>query len=193
MSINSIINKIISLDPSANQYLHTLAHQNVAITCSDFADLTIYCNFTDTYLQFTAVKPEIIDTHICAPLAAYITFLIEKQNAQLQGSGMQIIGNLHTAQSMQQLFCNLNVDWEEELSKLTGDALAHQACFLIRSMQQQHKKNHAALLEMITEYLQEESGLLPTKYEVNEFMQAVDELRLATDRLEARVGAYESD
>jgi hypothetical protein len=46
---------------------------------------------------------------------------------------------------------------------------------------------------MISEYLQEESGLLPTNYEVQQFMHEVDDLRFAVDRLNVKVAAYENN
>ena len=47
----------------------------------------------------------------------------------------------------------------------------------------------SSLESMITEYLQEESELLPTAIEVDNFSNSVDELRLATDRLQAHINA----
>jgi ubiquinone biosynthesis protein UbiJ len=39
----------------------------------------------------------------------------------------------------------------------------------------------------VSEYLQEESRLLPTRHEVEAYLNAVDALRASADRLEQRV------
>jgi ubiquinone biosynthesis protein UbiJ len=44
----------------------------------------------------------------------------------------------------------------------------------------------------VAEYLQEEGRDVPTRVEVEEFLEAVDQLREATDRLDARLSRAES-
>jgi ubiquinone biosynthesis protein UbiJ len=44
----------------------------------------------------------------------------------------------------------------------------------------------------VAQYLQEESRDLPTRIEVEEFLEAVDRLRESADRFEARLARLES-
>ena len=44
----------------------------------------------------------------------------------------------------------------------------------------------------VAEYLQEEGRDVPSRVEVEEFLEAVDQLREATDRLDARLSRAES-
>ncbi len=46
---------------------------------------------------------------------------------------------------------------------------------------------------MVVEHLQNDADVLPTHYEVNAFMQEVDELRMRVDRLDARIKEYEAN
>jgi ubiquinone biosynthesis protein UbiJ len=39
----------------------------------------------------------------------------------------------------------------------------------------------------VSEYFREEQNMLPSKFEVERFKKGIDELRLSTDRLEAKV------
>jgi len=176
LSIDYIINKIISLDPHIEVYLQPLAHKVIHINCQQLPITDIYCSFTDKYLQISALKPEHIDT--------FITWTLNKTTVN---------GDVKVAHNLQQLLSKLKIDWEEELSKYTGDAVAHQSIYLLKQLRQYQQQASTSLEEMITEYLQEESGLLPTKYEIDEFMQAVDVLRLDTDRITAKVEAYENN
>lgn len=176
MSIDYIINKIINLDPDAQIYLQPLAHKALSFNLVPLPFLNIYCVFTDTYIQISSTKPEHVDTQISASL-----------------NKISVSGDFKVAEAIQALVLKLNIDWEEELSKYTGDVIAHQTVYHLKKLRIYQQQSSTNLEEMITEYLQEESGFFPTKYEVEEFMHAVDDLRLDVDRISARVEAYDNN
>lgn len=176
MSIDYIINKIINLDPEAQIYLQPLAHKALSFNYAGLTFITIYCVFTGTYIQISSTKPDHVDTQITA-----------------SANKMLVTGDFKVAEAIQELVLKLNIDWEEELSKYTGDIIAHQTVYHFKKLRLYQQQSASSLEEMITEYLQEESGLFPTKYEVEELMHAVDELRLDVDRITARVEAYDNN
>ncbi|MBI3774144.1 MAG: SCP2 sterol-binding domain-containing protein [Gammaproteobacteria bacterium] len=81
----------------------------------------------------------------------------------------------------------LDIDWEEHLSRFTGDVIAHQVGNAARSSQRWAQQSGAALLQDAGEYLKYERELLPDRAQVETFMQHVDVLRDDVERLEARV------
>jgi len=186
-----IINKFIISQPESLEFLATLNNKTLSITCSNWPDLTVYCVFSDTRINLTHTKPEHLDVIITAPLLGLIKLAINQQTTDLRAENIAIHGDILTAELIQKLLFNLNIDWEEELSKYTGDVIAHQAILLIKHLKAYNKDTSSSLLAMLTEYLQEEAKLLPTHFETDEFMQAVDQLRMQVDRLEARVNIYE--
>ena len=81
----------------------------------------------------------------------------------------------------------IDIDWEEHLSRVTGDVLAHQVGNVARGMLEWGRNTLDTVSRDVAEYLHEESRDLPTRGEVDEFLARIDTLRLDVDRLEARV------
>ena len=89
--------------------------------------------------------------------------------------------------ALQDLLAGTDWDWEEQLSQLTGDVIARQVGNLARRSGQFISDSRHTLEQDVSEYLQEEARLLPTRSEVDDFLHDVDELRSDVDRLNARI------
>ncbi len=109
----------------------------------------------------------------------------------LRAGGAQVSGDAEIAQAFQKLFEAARPDWEDELSRVTGDVAAHRLAGLARGAVAFGLRARDTLAQNVAEYLTEESRDLPVRLEVDEFLAEVDRLREATDRLEARIGAAE--
>ena len=109
----------------------------------------------------------------------------------LRAGGAQVTGDAEIAQAFQKLFEAARPDFEEELSRVTGDVAAHRLAGLARGALAFAQRARDTLAQNVAEYLTEESRDLPVRLEVEEFLAGVDRLREATDRLEARIGAAE--
>lgn len=109
----------------------------------------------------------------------------------LRAGGAQVTGDAEIAQAFQKLFEAARPDFEEELSRVTGDVAAHRIAGLARGAFDFGRRARDTFAQNVAEYLTEESRDLPARLEVDEFLAEVDRLREATDRLEARVGAAE--
>jgi ubiquinone biosynthesis protein UbiJ len=110
----------------------------------------------------------------------------------LRAGGAQVSGDAEIAQAFQKLFEAARPDFEEELSRVTGDVAAHRLAGLARGAFDFGRRARDTFAQNIAEYLTEESRDLPARLEVDEFLAEVDRLREATDRLEARIGAAEN-
>ncbi len=102
-------------------------------------------------------------------------------------SDVEIDGDMRVAEKFSAILRDVDIDWEELLSKLVGDVVAHQAGQATRSAAAWLKETAEAMQLNTAEYLSEESGLAPAAAEINDFMDEVDELRMDVDRLEARI------
>jgi ubiquinone biosynthesis protein UbiJ len=109
----------------------------------------------------------------------------------LRGGRAQISGDAEIAQVFQKLFAAARPDFEEELSRLTGDVAAHEIAGFARGALAFGRRARDTFAANMAEYLTEESRDLPTRIEVDEFLADVDRLREAIDRLEARLAAIE--
>lgn len=110
-----------------------------------------------------------------------------KPGEGLFGDGVTIQGDIELGQRLQRIFAQIDIDWEEHISHLTGDIIAHQIGEGFRKLTQWSKSNNRSCERDISEYLRYETDSLPLDWEVEEFMEGVDKIRGDVDRLEARI------
>jgi ubiquinone biosynthesis protein UbiJ len=100
---------------------------------------------------------------------------------------VRVEGDTALAQRFGTILAELDVDWEEQLSRLTGDVVAHEVGRVAGAAGDYAARGRETLEQNLREYLQEEARVLPTRLEVQEFLDAVDVLRDDVERLGARV------
>jgi ubiquinone biosynthesis protein UbiJ len=111
---------------------------------------------------------------------------------RMRSAGIRIEGDAEVAQRFQGLLQQAQPDLEEELSRVVGDVAAHQVANFARGFFDWGRKAADSLAVNVAEYLQEEGRDVPTRVELEEFLESVDHLREAADRLEARLTRLES-
>jgi ubiquinone biosynthesis protein UbiJ len=112
----------------------------------------------------------------------------ERDSADRLFSGaVRIDGDTELGHGFGKLLAGLDIDWEEQLSRITGDVLAHQLGNFARGALRWGQGSLATLRRDLPEYLQEEVRLLPGRYEVDELLSDIDRLRDDLERLEQRV------
>ncbi|WP_457675256.1 ubiquinone biosynthesis accessory factor UbiJ [Thiolapillus sp.] len=111
----------------------------------------------------------------------------EQGSQQLFNGRVSISGDTGLAHDFGATLAGLDIDWEEQLSRFTGDIIAHQLGNAARRTAGWTRDTGARLESDLAEYLVEEARLLPHPLEVEDFNAGVDALREATDRLEARL------
>jgi ubiquinone biosynthesis protein UbiJ len=100
---------------------------------------------------------------------------------------VEVQGDSHIAKTFQELLGGIDIDWEEQLSRLVGDAFAHQLGAAVREFRAWGRQALTTLLTNAAEYLQQETRDLPPSGAMAAFLDGVDTLRSDTDRLEARI------
>lgn len=113
-----------------------------------------------------------------------------REDAVFAGS-IRIDGDNRLAQTLGEVFQGLDVDWEEQLSKLLGDTLAHRLMERARAGERWAGRSRDVTRENLREYLQEEAAVVPSRQELDAFLAAVDLLRDDVERLAARVERLE--
>jgi ubiquinone biosynthesis protein UbiJ len=126
------------------------------------------------------------------PLALMRMGLVKHAGDVLFAGDVEIRGDVELGQEFSEILEALDIDWEEHLSHVTGDLVAHKLGNAVRGMMSWGKQTTDTLSQDVTEYLQEESDTLPNADEVEDFLQQVDVLRTDVDRMAARVRRLES-
>jgi ubiquinone biosynthesis protein UbiJ len=106
-------------------------------------------------------------------------------------STAQVRGDAEVAAAYRELAGLARPDLEEELSRWVGDLPARRIGTLMRETLSWSRQVARSFGQNLAEYLQEESRDLVGKPEVDEFLRGVDELREASDRVEARLKRLE--
>lgn len=106
---------------------------------------------------------------------------------QSRSNAARIRGNAEIANLYKELFSVARPDLEEELSRWIGDLPARHVARVAQDVATWLKRTRRIAAENLTEYWQEESRDLPSRTEADEFLNGVDRLREAADRLEARI------
>lgn len=118
--------------------------------------------------------------------------LAAQTDAVVAGDAVELGGDVILARKFQSLLRYARPDIEEELSGLVGDVAAHSIGEMVRNVGKWGREASATLQQNVSEYLQEESRTVPSRYETEVFRREVDTLRDDVARFEARVRQIES-
>lgn len=106
--------------------------------------------------------------------------------APIREGVVAIRGDGEVAEQFRELLRLARPDLEEELSRIIGDAAAHQFGNAVRNLTHWGDKAAHSFARSVSEYLREERRDLPTRTETNEFLAQVDALSNDLARAEAR-------
>ncbi len=105
---------------------------------------------------------------------------------------VSVSGELQLVQKLARLAKRANIDWEEPLSKLFGDSVAHEIGRGVRGFVSWARAASETFSSDVGEYLREERRLTPTRLEVDDFATHVDRVRDDVERLGVRVARLTS-
>ena len=103
-----------------------------------------------------------------------------------------IDGDTELALTLSRVLRNMRWEYEEDLSKIIGDAPAHQLAEFGRKTVSEIRAQSLNVADMFAEYWQEEEPLIAKKRHVSKFMQEVAELRDEVELLEKRLDKLSS-
>jgi ubiquinone biosynthesis accessory factor UbiJ len=154
--------------------------------------LTLHFRVADGRIAIDSGQPGDADASLSGSPLALLSLAGPGAEDRLRGSAIRIAGDAEVAQRFRDLLQQAQPDFEEELARVVGDVAAHRLAGLARGIFDWGRKAAGSLSTSVAEYLQEESRDLPTRIEIDEFLEAVDRLRESADRLEARLARLES-
>lgn len=154
--------------------------------------LTLFFRINDGSVAIGTRHEGEVDASISGTPLAMLSMAGPGAEERFRGSGIRIAGDAEVAQRFRELLQHAQPDFEEELARVVGDVAAHQVANLARGFLDWGRKAAGSLSMNVAEYLQEEGRDVPTRVELDEFLESVDQLRDATDRLEARLARLES-
>lgn len=151
-------------------------------------DLTLYFLPDDERIVVQAECDAPADTVLRAtPIGLVKLGLATRASDVMLSGGVDIEGDVELGQNFKQILAASQIDWEEHISRLAGDAAAHQLGRAARGFFDWAESTLGTLQRDAGEYLREESEHVPRQEEVAEFLAGVDTLRDDVERMQARV------
>ena len=133
-----------------------------------------------------------VNVRIRATLPDMVAYLVSSRDGGQTGTGtLEIIGEVGLAQRFQSIMGRTDYDWEEFLSRYTGDLVARKLGNLVRGAAGFAGKSGNTLRQDISEYLLYEKEILPVREDIEMYISSVDKLRNDTERLKLRIERLE--
>ncbi len=185
--LEQAVNTALALDPKTTESLRRLEGKVIAIELRGTGITLTLQPTSEGKLRLMGDYDGEIDTTLRGAPFAMLRMSTGRTGEGMFSGEVEIEGEVELGQQIQRVFEKLDIDWEEHLSRLTGDIVAHQIGNTVRGLFAWGERTAEHLGRDTADYLQEESDTLPVDWEVEEFINGVDTLRSDVDRIEARV------
>ncbi len=187
--LTKAINHYIALDPESPKLLAPLASHTMAIVISGL-DFTFHVYFHEKGLTLTSANDDIAHTTIKGSPTTFFQLMKNPQQLPLNND-LEISGDIELGQQVRHFFQRLSVDWEELLSHYVGDHIAYGFSKNLKKLTQWLKEGKQSFLYNTDEYIHHEIQLTPSVVEIENFHDAITQLRNDVERLAMRLQQYE--
>lgn len=184
-ALEAALNTALRYDPGTRLALQKLAGQALAIEVTRPVTLALCVSFHADHVSVSH-NGEAATTRLRGSLAG-LAGLALGEHTTLARSGVEALGSTALLTDVQHLLRQLDLDWEELLADLLGDAAAHPPARLLRSGLNWTRQRAGSGRRLLQEFLTEELQATPSRHELSLFNSAVDQLRLQLDRAEAHL------
>lgn len=182
----SLINRTLALDPHVKNQLSPLAGQRLYIELTGLPiSLTLLAS--PQGIELLDGNAEAADSCIKAPPFSLLRLVLTPNALLTDFPDIQLSGSTHTAQQFSNLFKQLDIDWEEQLSHLIGDIPARAIMYRLQSEHSKRQRHYDEAYQNLGEFLQEELRTTLTQAELDIFLDDVDNLRDDVARLAQRI------
>jgi ubiquinone biosynthesis protein UbiJ len=185
--LEQALNAALALDPKTAERLARLQGKLIAVELRGTGITLTLQPTVEGKLRLMGDYDGEVDTTLHGAPFSLLRMGIGRAGEGMFSGEVVIDGDVELGTQIQRVFEKLDIDWEEHLSRLTGDIVAHQIGNTVRGLFSWGQRAADHLGRDVADYLQEENDTLPVAWEVAEFIQGVDTLRSGVDRMEARV------
>lgn len=186
-----VVNRRIRTTTPARELCRELEGRVIAVRVRNTA-LAMYARVdADEIVLFGDYEAE-PDAAITGSLLSLARLAGVSGETAVRDGSLELAGDAGVARNFQRLLRYGRPDIEEEMSGVIGDVAAHEIGEFARRLGRWGSEARDTLRRNLSEYLQEESRALPTRYEANAFRDRVESLRDDVARMNARLTRLES-
>jgi len=176
------LNHLLEQQPWAAELLRPFAGQAVEFRCPPFPDLRL--RITGNGL-LDRTQAETASALVVKLNPGTLPLLLAREEAARKN--VEIEGSADLAGAVDYLFRHLSWDFEEDLSRVFGDIVAHRLASGGKALAAWQRDATLRLAESLAEYWTEEQPLLARPADVESLCRNVDTLRDDVARLEKRI------
>ncbi|MCQ4233892.1 SCP2 sterol-binding domain-containing protein [Pseudomonas stutzeri] len=181
------LNGILRLDPAALPRLARLSGRIIEIECTAPA-WRLFVLADEEGLRLASSWASDADCRLRAPASSLLRLAISRsKTAVLHGPDVEIDGDSGVLMNLAEVLQDLELDWEYELSRWLGPVASQVLGSSVRAPLRWARDSADSLRLDLADYLSEESRALVGQAEAEARFAELDALKLALDRLEARV------
>ncbi len=190
--LEKAINTYLSMDPDALAALGQLESKVVAVDVEG-TGIRVFCLPHRSGITLLSQYMGEPNTTITGRPIALLKLMTQDSSEVMFGGEVRISGDVETGQRFKRILDKMDIDWEEHLSRLTGDTVAHQTGHLLREINQWWQNSREQLAANSREYLQDEIQINPTREEIEQFYSQIEKLRDDVARLTVRLAQLEKN
>ena len=180
----AILNRYLSLDPESKENLRRLSGKVIRI---ELGPLTYYWLFKSDLIYLNKDYNGPADLILRGSTFDFLRMVFIKKDEAHTNIPLQVVGDMEFGKQFKEFFSNLEIDYEEQLSKIVGDTLAYPMVQALKTIKLWARQNIENFGQNVTNYVQTEMNWLVTHEELQLFFSDVDVLRDDCARLETRL------
>jgi ubiquinone biosynthesis accessory factor UbiJ len=189
--LGAVLDRNVAQSARARDVAAQLDGRVLALTLEG-TPVTLYFRVAGGRVRIETRHEGTVDASLSGTPLSLLTMIGPRAEERMRGAGIRIAGEAEVAQRFRELLQHAQPDFEEELARVIGDVAAHQVANVARGLLDWGRRAADSFSLNVAEYLQEEGRDVPSRTELEEFLEGVDRLREAADRLEARLARAES-
>lgn len=184
--LETAINNYLRLDPVSLQRLSKLTDKVICVRLTDWeGEFFIFPD--EDGIQLCAEHHGQVDATIHGKLFAMIRVIKAGANSQaIFANHIQVEGDTALAQELQTIMKQIDIDWEEHLSRLVGDNIAHRIAFGAKQILEYGRDALQKISTSVDAYIFDEKALFPKRDEVEQLYRDIATTRDNIDRAAAR-------
>ena len=185
--LETAINQALKTDLQTLARLQELQHKKIKCDITDW-NCVFFIIPQHNGIELRATISDPADTIITGKLnnLMHIGLSKDKKDAMKQHN-IQFSGDAHTGIAMQQILSHIDIDWEEQLSRLVGDTPATFISKGLCTALNIGKSLLGSIRRNTEEYIHHEAKLCPKREDLESFYHDIATLRDDVERLEAQL------
>ncbi len=189
--INFFLQKYLDCDPEVARRLHGLEGSNLVFRLKDLDRefLVIPRQAGIDVTEYRGGESDGMATWVETDMQALARAVLCKAcESMLEDGTLHVVrGDPGPARQLAAVLDAVEMDWEELASAYLGDLPAHQIGSWLRKTRQYRRRSLENFMSDVSEFLQEESRILPARAEMERYLEDTEELDASIAGLEDRI------